>query len=229
MNIKWTDKITNDELWRNTQQKPTENHIKRRKWNWIGHKLRKEVGVIEKTASDWNSHGYRRRGRPKRTWRRTIEDERRGTGIWRNEVKGIVRDRNAWKLFMDDLCSTRRKRPWWWWWWRRRLQQVSEWQRNRRGYIPSLRPFITEWLTSMNLWHIPVDYKCAEPWYALPEYGTVMPKHVEVTAISCTGSIFSCYINPLNVELNPICHLLALLGGATIVVVSRLRVKWKYP
>jgi hypothetical protein len=30
--------------------------------------------------------------------------------------------------------------------------------------------------------------------------------------------------NPLNDELNPICHLLALLGGATIVVVSRLRV-----
>jgi hypothetical protein len=32
-------------------------------------------------------------------------------------------------------------------------------------------------------------------------------------------------INPLNAELNPICHLLTLLGGATIVVVSRLRVK----
>jgi len=31
--------------------------------------------------------------------------------------------------------------------------------------------------------------------------------------------------NPLNTELNPIYHLLALLGGATIVVVSRLRVK----
>jgi hypothetical protein len=31
-------------------------------------------------------------------------------------------------------------------------------------------------------------------------------------------------INPLNAELNPIYHLLALLGGATIVVLSRLRV-----
>jgi hypothetical protein len=29
-------------------------------------------------------------------------------------------------------------------------------------------------------------------------------------------------INPLNAELNPICHLLALLGGATIVDLSRL-------
>jgi hypothetical protein len=32
-------------------------------------------------------------------------------------------------------------------------------------------------------------------------------------------------VNPLNAELNPICHLLALLGGATLVVVSKLRVK----
>ena len=39
-------------------------------------------------------------------------------------------------------------------------------------------------------------------------------------------SPYSCcnMVNPLNAELNPICHLLALLGGATIVVVSRLRV-----
>ena len=36
---------------------------------------------------------------------------------------------------------------------------------------------------------------------------------------------FTTRFNPLNAELNPICHLLALLGGATIVVVSRLRVK----
>jgi len=35
-------------------------------------------------------------------------------------------------------------------------------------------------------------------------------------------------INPSNAELNPICHLIALLGGATIVVVSRLRVKLEF-
>jgi len=35
------------------------NQMKRRKWNWIGHTLGKETGAIEKTASDWNPHGYR--------------------------------------------------------------------------------------------------------------------------------------------------------------------------
>jgi len=32
-------------------------------------------------------------------------------------------------------------------------------------------------------------------------------------------------INPLNVELNPICHLLALLGVHHFLHVSRIRVK----
>jgi hypothetical protein len=40
-------------------------------------------------------------------------------------------------------------------------------------------------------------------------------------AVMWVGSGF----NPLNANLNPICQMLALLGGATIVVVSRLRVK----
>ena len=89
MNTKWIDKITNDELRRIIQQKPIEMQIKRRKWNWIGHTLGKEIGAIEKTALDWNHQGYRR-GRPRRTWRRTIEDEVRGTGKTWNEVKGMA-------------------------------------------------------------------------------------------------------------------------------------------
>jgi hypothetical protein len=42
--------------------------------------------------------------------------------------------------------------------------------------------------------------------------------------ISQKGNLNIVLFNPLNGELNPICHLLALLGGETIVVVSRLRV-----
>jgi hypothetical protein len=65
MNIKWTNKITNKELWRITIQKPIEIEIKRRKLNWIGHTLRKEAGAIEKTALDWNPQECGRKGRPK--------------------------------------------------------------------------------------------------------------------------------------------------------------------
>ena len=39
------------------------------------------------------------------------------------------------------------------------------------------------------------------------------------------GFNIHCIFNPLNTELNPICHLLALLGAHHILHVSRIRVK----
>ena len=39
----------------------------------------------------------------------------------------------------------------------------------------------------------------------------------------------SHYINPLNAELNPICHLQASLGAHHILHVSRIRVKGEHP
>jgi hypothetical protein len=65
---------------------------------------------IGKTALDWNPQGYIRRGRPKKTWQRIMEDEIRNTGRSWNEVKGIAGDRNAWKLLTDALYSTRSER-----------------------------------------------------------------------------------------------------------------------
>ena len=57
LHVLWTDNITKEELWRITKQKPIEIQVKRRKWKWIGHALRKVSGAIEKTALDWNPQG----------------------------------------------------------------------------------------------------------------------------------------------------------------------------
>ena len=56
-------------------------------------------------------------------------------------------------------------------------------------------------------------------------YGVLLEKPEEKRPLGRPRHRWEDNINPLNAELNPICHLLALLGGATIVVVSRLRVK----
>ena len=42
--------------------------------------------------------------------------------------------------------------------------------------------------------------------------------------VCSTPQCVGVYINPLNAELNPICHLLALLGAHHILHVSRIRV-----
>ena len=63
------------------------------------------------------------------------------------------------------------------------------------------------------------------PPYAFMTYTkTVITGIYKSVGFICLGDM---PINALNAELNPICHFLELLGGATIVVVSRLRVKDK--
>ncbi|XP_055384586.1 uncharacterized protein LOC129614181 [Condylostylus longicornis] len=49
--------------------------IKRRKWRWIGHTLRRPSEAIARQALEWNPQGKRRVGRPRTTWRRTVEKE----------------------------------------------------------------------------------------------------------------------------------------------------------
>jgi hypothetical protein len=43
-------------------------------------------------------------------WQRTIEDEIKSTIRSWNKFKEIAEECNAWKLFMDTLCSTKSKR-----------------------------------------------------------------------------------------------------------------------
>jgi hypothetical protein len=72
----------------------------------------------------------------------------------------------------------------------------------------------------------------AEAWQKLMEelgpmgYSVQDEESLELhsTLASEVRIILTVSFNPLNAEINPICHLLALLGGATIVDVSRLRV-----
>jgi hypothetical protein len=53
------------ELWEATGEKPVALQIKKRKWQWIGHTLRKNDGSLGKQALDWNPQGVWRRGRQK--------------------------------------------------------------------------------------------------------------------------------------------------------------------
>jgi hypothetical protein len=72
--------ISNEDLWEATGEIPIGNQIKERKWRWIGRKLRKPDGAIEKQALEWNPQGRRKRGRPGRgpCWRRRKRQGRPG-------------------------------------------------------------------------------------------------------------------------------------------------------
>ena len=60
LGTRWPETIRNSELWEVCSETSIEKQVKRRKWRWIGHTLRKEDGSIEKEALDWNPQGERK-------------------------------------------------------------------------------------------------------------------------------------------------------------------------
>ena len=96
--------FSNEELWRTAEETEITIQIKRRKWNWIGHTLRKGHDIIEKEVLDWNPQRQRKRGRPKQTWRRSVHNEALGERKSWGEVKQLARNRIRWWRFVDALC-----------------------------------------------------------------------------------------------------------------------------
>ncbi|XP_054279259.1 uncharacterized protein LOC128997645 [Macrosteles quadrilineatus] len=105
LKIYWPEVISNRELWKATDKEPVEIQIKKRKWRWIGHTLRKDPDAVERQALSWNPQGHRRRGRPRMTWRRTIEEEIRDAGKNWREVRALAANRVRWRCFVEALCS----------------------------------------------------------------------------------------------------------------------------
>jgi hypothetical protein len=60
LRIWWLNIISNKDLWKITGQEDINLEIKKRKFRWIGHTLRKEDGEIPKGALLWNPQGKRR-------------------------------------------------------------------------------------------------------------------------------------------------------------------------
>jgi hypothetical protein len=79
---------------------------KERKWRWIGHTLRKTEGATDRAALDWNPQGSRRRGRPRKTWKKTVEEEAAEMGKTWKEVKRPANNRTRCRGFTDALCSS---------------------------------------------------------------------------------------------------------------------------
>jgi len=101
LRIWWLNIISNKDLWKVTGQEDINVEIRRRKFRWIGHTLRKEGGEIPKAALFWNPQGNRKRGRPRNRWRRSVMRE---AGRSWNELRFLAADRQKWKGLIDSLC-----------------------------------------------------------------------------------------------------------------------------
>ena len=89
---------------------PINIQIKKRKWAWIGHTLRKPPNSITKQALKWNPQGKRNRGWPRNTWRRDTESELKEQGHNWNSAENLAPNRVRWREFVNGLCSPAEQR-----------------------------------------------------------------------------------------------------------------------
>ena len=110
LRIFWPHRISNQDLLQQCNTEDLETIITRRRWRWIGHVLRMRDNAIAKVALRWTPEGKRKRGRPRQTWRRTVEDE---MGRWNKSwesLRSLASDRDKWRSFIVALHANRRKR-----------------------------------------------------------------------------------------------------------------------
>ncbi|RUS72506.1 hypothetical protein EGW08_019734 [Elysia chlorotica] len=72
----------------------------------IGHTLRKPPTDITRQSLEWNPQGKRKVGRPKQTWRRSMEAEIRSAGRTWTELKSDAQNRVRWRGVALALCSS---------------------------------------------------------------------------------------------------------------------------
>ena len=54
--------------------------------HWYGHVLRREDGHVLRRALDFEVDGQRKKGRPKRMWKRQVEEESMKVGLRRKDA-----------------------------------------------------------------------------------------------------------------------------------------------
>lgn len=110
-NIRWPERITNEEHWKRSRQEPIDIHIRRRKGSWIGHTLRKPTSSFTRQALSRNQKGKRKRGHPRNTWRRDTEAELKTQVMNWNDAPKAAKNRVRWRTLVDSICSSRNDSP----------------------------------------------------------------------------------------------------------------------
>ena len=106
LKVFWPQKITNKLLHETTGSEDITTLLKRKRWSWIGHVLRRENDDLTKTALRWTPEGRRKQGRPKITWRRTVEAEIKEMGKSWGELEKAAQNRDDWRSLVLALCAS---------------------------------------------------------------------------------------------------------------------------
>jgi len=111
LEIYWPTKVTSEEIRFKTNVEKITQQITHRHWTLIGHVLKKSTNENTRIALPWTPEGRCKRGRPRETWRRTVERKQGELGFkdW-TEATSCAKDREAWRERTQGPISLKGKR-----------------------------------------------------------------------------------------------------------------------
>ena len=103
--IFWPNTITNTNLLKLTNSTCILNQIQQKWLRRLWHVLRMDRSSIPKIAPRWTPAGKRPRGRPKTTWRKTIENELKSLDLTWGEAEARAKNWAEWRHLVLTLFS----------------------------------------------------------------------------------------------------------------------------
>ena len=105
LSILWNNYISNEVALERTGDEDLTKTIRRRRWRYQGHALGMDVERIPSQAWKWVPAGKRKRGRPRTTLRRTVQQDMRTGNISGIDLNKKASDRTEWRALLSALCT----------------------------------------------------------------------------------------------------------------------------
>ena len=106
LGIRWPDKITNENLHRETNTTNWSKEIKRRRLSWYGHLLRLQEGTPAKQALEETRRKTKKpQGKPKMTWHQKVNKDLEESGANLKLIETVAKNRTAWRAVVGSAMS----------------------------------------------------------------------------------------------------------------------------
>src|SRR5678815_1059782 len=97
LHISWKDKLTNKTIRERTGQDKLENIIRKKRLNWMGHVARMDNDRRASQVIRWTPEGKRGRGRPRKNWMGTVQEDLRCLEMTVEDAVEVAKDREEWR------------------------------------------------------------------------------------------------------------------------------------
>ena len=89
--VNWQDRITNEDVRRRCGVENLEHRLRRTRLSWFGHMKRRDENSILRSAMELEVEGRTQVGRPKKTWSKVVEEDKRKLNI----TEDLAEDRHS--------------------------------------------------------------------------------------------------------------------------------------